>query len=103
MLFHIAERERWAQAVASASGVYTPEAYVADGFVHLSSHDQVVRTAQRWYAGRTDVVLLVLDDDALGDAVRWEPGSLGEAELFPHCYAPLPLTAVLEVRDHLVP
>jgi uncharacterized protein (DUF952 family) len=93
-LFHIAEHDRW----AAATDVYVPEAYERDGFVHLSSHDQVERTARTWYAGRDDVVLLVIDPDALGDAVRWEPGSLGESKLFPHCYGPLPVASVVEIR-----
>lgn len=102
-LFHIAERDRWTQAARSASVVYTPEAYTRDGFVHLSSAAQVATTAARWYAGRTDVVLLVIDAEALGDAVRWEPGSRGEDERFPHCYAPIPLSAVREIREQLLP
>jgi uncharacterized protein (DUF952 family) len=63
-----------------------------DGYVHLSGADQVVQTAAEHFAGRTGLVLLTVDPDRLGGALRWE-ASRGGA-LFPHLYGPLPLDAV---------
>lgn len=60
---------------------------LADGYVHLSAADQVVETALRHFAGRDGLMLLALDADALGDALRWEPARAGV--LFPHLYGPL--------------
>lgn len=58
-----------------------------DGFVHLSSGEQVAETAARHFAGAEDLVLLAIDAGALGDALRWEPSRGGA--LFPHLYRPL--------------
>jgi uncharacterized protein (DUF952 family) len=41
-------------------------------------------------------VLVAVDAEALRDRLRWEPSRGGE--LFPHLYAPVPLTAVRWVR-----
>jgi uncharacterized protein (DUF952 family) len=41
-------------------------------------------------------VLVAVDADALGSALRWEPSRGGD--LFPHLYAPLPLSAVRWAR-----
>jgi uncharacterized protein (DUF952 family) len=70
-----------------------------DGFIHLSTMDQALQTAERHFAGRADLVLLLVDGDALGAALRWEPSRGGQ--LFPHLYGPLPLAAV--TAAHLLP
>ena len=68
----------------------------ADGFVHLSTGEQVGPTARRFFAGAADLVVLAVDPGPLGERLRWEESPHGGT--FPHLYAPLPLTAVLEVH-----
>ena len=64
-----------------------------DGYVHLSSGAQVRETLSLHYAGRADLRLVVVAEDALdAEALRWEPSRGGA--LFPHLYGPLPLSAV---------
>lgn len=58
-----------------------------DGFVHLSSGEQVAETAARHFAAADDLVLLAFDAEALGEALRWEPSRGGA--LFPHLFRPL--------------
>ncbi len=67
-----------------------------DGFIHLSSRDQVLTPANIWYVGRTDLSLLVIDESKLTSQVVREPGT-GTDELFPHLYGPLNLDAITEV------
>ena len=64
----------------------------ADGFIHFSTAAQVRETARRHFAGKADLVLLAVEAEALGEAIRWEPSRGGA--LFPHLYGALPLTAV---------
>jgi uncharacterized protein (DUF952 family) len=64
-----------------------------DGFIHLSAADQVVETARRHFADRCGLVLLTVDDIALGPLLRWEESRGGA--LFPHLYGPLPVSAVI--------
>jgi uncharacterized protein (DUF952 family) len=68
----------------------------ADGFIHLSGEDQVQETAKVHYPGREDLVVLEVDDRALGDNLKWEPSRNGG--LFPHLFGPLPTEAVRSVR-----
>ncbi len=65
---------------------------LADGYIHLSAEPQVIGTLDKHFANQTDLWLARVDLAALGDAVRWEPSRGGA--LFPHIYAPLPLSAV---------
>ncbi|SNS68930.1 Predicted acetyltransferase [Asanoa hainanensis] len=81
---------------AEAAGVYAGSDFDrGDGFIHFSGADQVVETAARVFAGQTGLTMLAVDPDVLGDDLRWE-ASRGGA-LFPHLYAPMPLTAVVAV------
>ena len=67
-----------------------------DGYIHFSTADQVRETAAKHFAGQDDLVLVAIDADALGDALRYEPSRGGD--LFPHLYAPLDLKAVRWVQ-----
>ena len=67
-----------------------------DGFIHFSSATQVRDTATRYFAGAADLMLIAVDADALGDALKWEVSRGGD--LFPHLYGDLPLAAVLWVK-----
>ncbi|WP_165215762.1 DUF952 domain-containing protein [Affinirhizobium pseudoryzae] len=81
----------------------------ADGFIHFSTADQVHETAARHFAGQTGLLLVAVDGDSLGEALRFEVSRGGA--LFPHLYAPLPLSAVLweaplplsETGSHIFP
>lgn len=66
---------------------------LADGYVHLSTADQLEETLSKHFAGQEDLQLVAVDLEALGDAVRWEPSRGGA--LFPHVYAPLTLDVVV--------
>lgn len=86
-------------------GEIAPASLEEAGFVHLSTPEQVALPAQRLFAGRHDLQLLVLDPAALeraGIEVRWEPGVPGDPESmrFPHAYGALPASAVLDVVDY---
>lgn len=66
---------------------------LADGYIHLSTHDQLTETVDKHFAGQSGLWIAAVDLEALGEAVRWEPSRGGQ--LFPHLYAPLPLSAVI--------
>lgn len=66
---------------------------LADGYIHLSTHAQLTETVDKHFAGQTNLHVAAVDLSALGDAVKWEPSRGGQ--LFPHIYAPLPLSAVI--------
>ena len=69
---------------------------LADGYIHLSTAAQVRETAARHFAGQDGLVLVAVEAEALGAALRYEPSRGGD--LFPHLYGPLPLAAVRSVR-----
>lgn len=66
---------------------------LADGYIHLSTGDQLTETVDKHFAGQSDLHVAAVDLDALGDAVKWEESRGGQ--FFPHLYAALPLDAVV--------
>ncbi len=66
---------------------------LVDGFIHFSTGEQVRETAARHYFGQTDLLLVAVEAERLGPALKWEVSRGGA--LFPHLYGELPRSAVL--------
>ena len=92
-LLHVATPAEW--AAARRTGTVAPPSLATEGFVHCSTREQIPGTLARHFAGRGDLVLLVLDAAAVGD-LRWE--ALTPGEPFPHVYNAIPLAAVRAVE-----
>jgi|SRR5579862_8266210 len=95
MIYKICEAAQWEEA-RRAGEFRGSAADAADGYIHFSSAGQVAATAARHFAGMTDLVLVALNAENLGPALRWEPSRGGA--LFPHLYGALPLSAVRWVK-----
>ena len=65
---------------------------LADGYIHLSTAAQAPQTARLHFAGQAGLVLLRIDADRLGTALKWEPSRGGQR--FPHLYGALDCTLV---------
>ena len=91
MTYKICTENEWCQALEKGRFLGSPDD-LRDGFVHLSTAVQVARTAAKFFAGRSDLVLLAINPESLGDSLRWETSPSGS--VYPHLYAPLPLDAV---------
>jgi uncharacterized protein (DUF952 family) len=66
---------------------------LTDGYIHLSTAAQLDETVEKHFAGQDDLHIAAVDLPVLGETVKWEPSRGGA--LFPHIYAPLPLSAVI--------
>ncbi len=92
-ILHIVSRSDW--EAARTAGAYRAESLDSEGFIHFSRWSQLAATAARYYAGVSDLVVLVVDEAALDDLrVELSPST---GETFPHLYGPLPVSAVVEV------
>jgi uncharacterized protein (DUF952 family) len=91
MIYKICDCAAW--DAAARAGVYRGSGVDArDGFIHFSTAAQLGETAARHFAGQTGLMLIAVDGDALGAALKWEKSRGGD--LFPHLYATLPVAAV---------
>jgi len=92
LIYKILRAEEWASLKTEGRTAGAP-IDVADGFVHFSTADQATETAAKHFAGAEGLMLLALEAENLGDALKWEPSRGGA--LFPHLYGPLRLEDVL--------
>jgi uncharacterized protein (DUF952 family) len=92
LVYKIFRRREWDALVAEGQTLGAPVDR-ADGYIHLSTAAQVTGTAARHFANESDLVLVALDAERLGPALKWEPARGGA--LFPHLYRPLRLDDVL--------
>lgn len=95
-VYKICPRAAW--TAACAGGVYSGSPDDArDGFIHFSFAEQLEATAAKHFAGQTDLVLIRVPREALGDALRLEASHGGA--LFPHLYGTLATGLATEVVD----
>jgi uncharacterized protein (DUF952 family) len=94
-IYKICERESW-RAAESERLFRGSAADVRDGFIHFSTAAQLAGTATTHFAKKSGLLVIAVEGGTLGRQLKWERSRGGE--LFPHLYAPLPLSAVLWAR-----
>lgn len=89
--FKILTAAQWAQF--EADGVFCGAPVdLADGYIHLSTADQVQGTLDKHFAGQDGLVIAEVSLTDLNEVIKWE-ASRGGA-LFPHIYGDLPMSAI---------
>ncbi|MEM6889728.1 MAG: DUF952 domain-containing protein [Pseudomonadota bacterium] len=92
MIFKIFRASEWAHLQSAGETLGAP-IDLSDGYVHFSTAEQVQETAAKHFAGEDELMLLAVDADALGEALRWEVSRGGQD--FPHLYRALRLSDVV--------
>jgi uncharacterized protein (DUF952 family) len=95
-IYKILPRGEW-EAARTAGRFEGSAIDLRDGFIHFSTAAQAAETARLHFAGEMGLVVLRVDADALGAALKWEPSRGGQ--LFPHLYGALDCAAVEAVTD----
>jgi len=85
-VYKVVSREVFDASIAAGRFVGQP-IDKADGYIHLSTAEQLRETIRLYFAGLTDQVLFQLATAPFGAAMRWEASRDGA--LFPHLYAEL--------------
>ena len=68
-----------------------------DGYIHLSTADQLAGTLAKHFVGQRDLVLLAVEEAMVRERLRWEKARGGA--LFPHLYGELAVSAVAGVQQ----
>ena len=93
--YKILTADQWAQF--ETEGVFTGAPVdVVDGYIHMSTANQLDETLMKHFAGQTGLIIATIDLTLLGDALKWEVSRGGA--LFPHHYGALPMAAVVETK-----
>jgi glutathione S-transferase len=99
-IYHLALGDEWREARGEGSYRRSTLGRSLDeeGFIHCSFADQVQATADRFYGGRNDVVLLEVDPARVRSEIRVENLDGGDV-MFPHLYGPVPVAAVVRATQ----
>jgi uncharacterized protein (DUF952 family) len=97
-IYHITTATEW--NAAKEKGFYEALSLKDEGFIHCSHEHQLAGVLERYFAGKTDLVKLVIDTDKLTCkfVFDWSPSL---ADTFPHVYGPVNLEAVIKTESIL--
>lgn len=107
VIYHIAAQSDW--EAAQQTGRYCSPSLSEEGFIHCSTALQVERSANKFFSGRRDLLLLCIDPARLTSELRVEAPidprtqqpEAGRSDLFPHIYGALNTDAVISAAPFL--
>lgn len=93
IIYHITTQAEWNKA--TQSGFYEAVSLAEEGFIHCSQENQVAGVLERYFAGKKNLVKLVIDTDKLTSRFifEWSPST---QDTFPHVYGVINIEAVTE-------
>lgn len=96
IIYHVTTAASW--NTAKQQGFYESASLKEEGFIHCSLENQVAGVLERYFAGQTHLVKLVIDTEKLTSrfVYDWSPST---ADTFPHVYGAINIDAVVDVID----
>lgn len=97
-IYKVIDKDVW--SAAKVTGEFAGAAIdIRDGYIHLSSAEQVVETVQKHFAGQDNLLLLSVSTAKMADDLKWETSR--NDQRFPHLFRPL--TAAEVVAEEPLP
>lgn len=95
-IYHITTKSLWAKQKNSKYFLAPP--LEKDGFIHCSTENQTIPTLNRRFKGKTDLILLKIDEDKVDSKIIYEDLSkMGKKH--PHIYGQIPTKAVTDILN----
>ncbi|MEC9140315.1 MAG: DUF952 domain-containing protein [Chloroflexota bacterium] len=95
-IFHIAKKEKWKRS--SSRSQYTEDSLQSEGFIHCSTAEQLVDTANKHFKGQSDLVLLKINTNDIVSVIAYEANA-ENGETYPHIFGPITHDAIKEVIE----
>lgn len=94
IIYHVTTATEW--NAAKEKGYYEAPSLKEEGFIHCSQESQVAGVLERYFAGKTGLVKLIIDTDKLTSrfVFDWSPSA---KDTFPHIYGPINMEAVTDI------
>jgi uncharacterized protein (DUF952 family) len=96
IIFHITNPDDWYKA--KVKGEYDSTSLHTEGFIHCSTKDQFIRSANKHFKGESGIILLQIEVDKVKNKIKFENLSGGKED-FPHIYGPINIEAVTDVFE----
>lgn len=94
LIYHLITQSDWDKAKTQNS--YSPQSLAKEGFIHASTKEQILPTANRRFKGRKDLLILTIDTEKVIPKIIFEFSS-GSGEKHPHIYGALSIDAVIKI------
>jgi uncharacterized protein (DUF952 family) len=94
MIYHVTTLAEWEACLAKDS--YVPNGFAKVGFVHACSLEQLNGVLERYFQGKTKLLLLEIEETELIPILKYEIATANE--LFPHIYGRINKSAVKAVK-----
>lgn len=95
MIYHLTTLLDWESQ--KHKGDFTPVDYHKEGFIHCCTDDQLAGVRERYFKGKTGLVLLYLDESKLKSELKYEVST--NDEKFPHLYGAINREAIVSVQS----
>jgi uncharacterized protein (DUF952 family) len=95
MIYHLLLAEEW----ESRQGLATVATPGPGEFLHCCDERQLAAVREAYFPSESKVVALGVDPSLLSPETRYEHGSGGELERFPHVYGPIQASDIISVHD----
>lgn len=96
MIYHITTKEQW--KAAQKNGFFEESSLHTEGFIHNSTEAQIKGVLERYYKGKTDLLLMHIDESKLTAEFKYEL-AYSVNEMFPHVFGNINLDAVVKTTD----
>lgn len=94
MIYHVTTGNEWQRT--NESRYYSPEAFKYEGFIHACLISQVDGVLQRYFDGKSDLILLEIDESKLEAELRYEVSTGNQS--FPHIYGEINKDAIISIK-----
>jgi uncharacterized protein (DUF952 family) len=89
-IFHLLPAKRWEKALIE--GRYRPDSLKTEGFIHCSTWEQLLESADLHFAGEDRLVVTYIIEKHVKKSLVWEKGRNDQD--FPHLYGEFPFASV---------
>ena len=96
MIYHVTSKKQWNEALEK--GYFDEPSLAIEEFIHNSTKAQVSGVLERFYKGKTDLLLMHIDESKLTAELKYELAP-SVNELFPHVFGNINLDAVVQITD----
>ncbi|MFD2572366.1 DUF952 domain-containing protein [Spirosoma soli] len=94
LIYHVVPAADWSRYEGQAN--YEASSLLTEGFIHLSTKEQVDGVLSRYYQNIPNLLLLHVDADKLTHELKYEVATNNDR--FPHLYGPLNKDAIVQVE-----
>jgi uncharacterized protein (DUF952 family) len=96
VIFYLIEESAWETAKRLGADVASPG--LGENFVHCCDGRQVQFVRDSYFPADQPIVALEIDPTRLAHETRYEFGSGGESERFPHVFGPIRVSDVVDAN-----